>query len=197
MRPSAVICLAGLVVLVACDRPTEHGRPVTTPPPILHAHVELGEFRPLVAWPWNSPTQCLDLTGVRGEYDSAMVSMVNMAVMVHDPRTDVSHPLASVRLEFDRDRHLIYYQEHRGGIGIGDRPMTPMTGVGVSTGRGQGHWSRVGSARNFTPGVRPRQAAVRASAEAVWNHPHLGVPEVYRLAISRCGDGRPYVSTFE
>lgn len=193
-----------LLLCLGCDRPTSLGRPLTAPPAATHTRFSSKQFRPAATWPWNGPSECHDLTGVPGAYDSAMVYMITMVA----PSAERMN--SAVRLEFDRDRRLLLFQEDRNYVWYPGRPRPSSTSIQVGTGLGRSNWKRAGSATNYhwrgagilTDASSANNGELTAehlvgTAEEIWNHTALGVRDLYRLAVEKCGAGQRFTSTFE
>lgn len=202
-RQRNLVWLVSILATAACDRPTAVGRPVTVSPSVPNIRVPSAEFRTAAAWPWNGPTHCADLTGVPGVWDPAMAYMINMITPAPERLT------SAVRLEFDSQRRLILFQEDRDYAWYPGERRPSHTHISIETGLGKLHWMRIGNAVNYRyrgagryeerdskPGQLVKEH-LTGTAEEIWHHPALGVQDLYRLAIEKCGEGQRFTTTFE
>lgn len=188
----SLLPIAFLVGAAACDRATAVVPTPTALPSVEHVRAEYPTFRPATEWPWHHPTRCIDLAGVRGEYDSLATYLVTMA--------DASDSLNrySVRLEFDAQKRLILYQDSRNTAWRPGEPRGPHTSIAISTGLGKTHTIRGGTATVFRfRGAALTRELLRADAEAMWRHPALDVQRLYDRAMERCAPGGGFTSGFE
>ncbi len=188
----SLLPIALLVGAAACDRATAVVPPPTALPSVEHVRAEYRSFRPGTEWPWHHPTRCIDYAGVRGEFDSLATYLVTMA--------DASDSLNrySVRLEFDAQKRLLYYQDSRNMAWRPGEARGPHTSVQISTGLGKTHAIRGGTATVFRfRGAALTRVHLQADAEAMWRHPALDVERLYDRAMERCAPGGGFTSGFE
>lgn len=132
-----------------------------------------------------------------------MAFMINLITPVPERLT------SAVRLEFDSQRRLILFQEDRDYAWYPGERRPSGTTISITTGLGKLYWKRIGHTVNWRylgagkyeerdskPGQLVKEH-LEGTAEEIWHHPALGVQDLYRLAIEKCGGGQRFKTTFE
>lgn len=199
--------LAVAVAAVACDRPVGLAGDRFAPRPIAESKLTLDEFVPVGQWLWDGPTECswvIDLSTEEGRRARAEGPLRqsndgNAVYIVVLSAPSKAKFLASLWLEFDRNRELLIYHEHRGGSYYPDTPL-PWRSTSVQIGTRSSAWGTpAASVANYFFRPKAPTEIVYADADSIYHLPAFGASgRLIRLALERCGlAGKGFTSPFD
>ena len=202
LRPIAYVWL--LLLPQACERPSGLASARVTPAPTAERQLTIAEFVPVRPWPWDGETLCthnFDLVTEAGRARRDSQSRVE----IHDSSTAyviglVANPgywpTAGLFLEFDRNKRLLVYSEHRGNAY--KTPTEPRWGTAIHIAIHGPLGEMYARAINWWQQPRQPDERVEASADSIYHAPLLGASgRALRLALERCQVGGGFTTPFD